>query len=986
MVTTIALIWTLVATPLRLGVRALALIVLCRSLLNAGVEQFEGKPVSRIEFEPAQQPLSGATLLAMLSIQTGQPLQSGNLQESIQRLYSTGEYTDIAVDAVLENGEVRLRFLTTFTYFIGHIAVNGVPEPPNPGTLVTATKLQLGSEYVEHDVTQAIESLDDVLRRNGFYRSHIVPSIRRDPDTHEVIVEFDIDSGRRAKFDGVNITGTPDRSPLSIIRSTGWKPFFGLRPWRQVTEARIQSGLDGVRSWYPKHNHLLAHVTLAKLDFHEETDRVTPTLDIQAGPEVDVALTGAKLGAGRLRALLPVYAERAVDRDLLVEGQHNLIEYFRSEGYFEAEGSFGTESLAGGGQVIDYEISPGARHKLVQIQFEGNHYFDQPTLRERLSVIPATRWRYRWGRYSRQLLDRDLNSLRYLYRSNGFRDVDVTSQEIDNYRGRANDVALVIQIKEGPQWFVAKLEISGISAQDRLRLLSILQSTEGQPYSDLNVANDRDNILDFFFNDGYPNAKFEFSSTPAPEANRVNLAFKITPGQRQYVRNVVVNGLETTNPDLVKKRITLAPGDPLSQSTISDIQRRLYDLGIFAKVNAAIQNPEGDEPSKFVIYSLEEARRYSITVALGAEIARIGGGTTNLEDPAGITGFSPRVSFGVSRINFLGTGHILSLQTRVSTLEQRALLSYLSPQFLGSPKLSLQVAGLFDISKDVRTFSARREEGSIQLSRKLSKANTVQFRYAFRKVNILGTPLVQPELIPLLSQPVRVGVFSGSFIQDRRDDPTDAHKGMYNTIDLGLASEAFGSQTGFGRVIARNSTYHRLTRDVVLARSTYFGVIERYSGLSDIPLAERFFSGGADSQRAFPDNQAGPRDTVTGFPLGGKALFINNVELRFPLYGDNFGGVLFNDMGNVYSSIGNISLRWRQQNLADFDYGVQAFGFGIRYRTPIGPVRLDLSLSPNSPRFFGFQGTTDQLLFGGGRQTVQRINVFQFHFSLGQAF
>jgi len=100
-------------------------------------------------------------------------------------------------------------------------------------------------------------------------------------------------------------------------------------------------------------------------------------------------------------------------------------------------------------------------------------------------------------------------------------------------------------------------------------------------------------------------------------------------------------------------------------------------------------------------------------------------------------------------------------------------------------------------------------------------------------------------------------------------------------------------------------------------------------------------------------------------------------------------------MGNVYSSVGNISLRWRQRGCSlvngvpdcnDFNYAVQAFGFGIRYKTPIGPVRIDLSLSPNSPRFFGFQGTQEQLLFGGGAAVIQRINIFQFHFSLGQAF
>src|SRR4029077_5498692 len=141
----------------------------------------------------------------------------------------------------------------------------------------------------------------------------------------------------------------------------------------------------------------------------------------------------------------------------------------------------------------------------------------------------------------------------------------------------------------------------------------------------------------------------------------------------------------------------------------------------------------------------------------------------------------------------------------------RALLTYVAPEFEGNPKLSLQFSGLFDHSHDIRTFSAQREEGSVQLGQKLSKADTLQYRFTYRKVNVLGTPLVSPELIPLLSQPVNVGFFSTTFVQDRRDAPLDAHHGIYNTVDLQLAAKAFGSQTGYGRLFAQNSTYTSLT-------------------------------------------------------------------------------------------------------------------------------------------------------------------------------
>jgi outer membrane protein insertion porin family len=980
-----ALRWTLVSTRLGWWVTLPIILALGVQSLAALSGQYEGKPIASVQFDPEKQPLSRDQLMAMIPLRSGQPLRDSDVRAAIERLYRTGEYVDISVDATLGPSGVALTIVTKPSYFVGHVSVIGVPDPPNEGQLVLATKLELGAAFTSDELKAAGDRVEDVVKRNGFYHSSLQSGTANDAAYQQANIEFTVEPGKRAKFDGLKTAGDTERPPEKLIASTGWKRFRGLFGWHSFTEIRLRNGLDNIRTWYPKHDHLLAKVKLVTLDYHDSTNTVTPEVDIDSGARVEVRLHGAKMSSGKLRSLLPIYEERSVDRDLLEEGTRDLGLYFETRGYFDAMVSYDTSTPPNGQEYIDYTVIPGDRHKIVKLEITGNHYFDTDTLRERVSVIPATLIRYRYGRYSRNGLERDVAGIRDLYRANGFRDVEVTSKEIDNYRGKAS-LAILIEIKEGPQWFVSKLDIEGVSSDDLAALNLILHSTAGQPYSDLDIALDRESILDFYFNRGYPRAAFEFTSTPSGEPQHEDLKFAVTPGPREFVRYIVVSGLRRTRADLVRNRIDLESGDPLSQDKITGSQRRLYDLGIFARVDTALQNPDGDEPDKNVLYSIDEANRYLTNYGVGAEIGRIGGGATSLDSPAGVTGFTPRLLFGISRLNFLGTGHTIGLQTLFSTLEQRAQLTYFAPQFLGNPNLNLQFSGLFDISHDVRTFSSRREEGSVQLGQKLSREYTLQYRYTFRKVNILGTPLVTPELIPLLSQPVRVGFLSMTLIQDRRDNPVDSHRGMYNSIDVELASSVFGSQTGFGRVLAKNATYYQLNKSLVLARSTEFGMIERYAGLPEIPLAERFFGGGAFSNRAFPDFQAGPRDTETGFPVGGNALFVNTVELRFPLVGDTLGGVLFNDVGNVYSAVNRISLRFNQRDLQDFDYGVQSFGFGVRYRTPLGPVRADFSLSPNSPRFFGFQGTENQLLFGGGQQVVQRISVFQFHFSLGQSF
>jgi len=954
--------------------------------------RFDGKTITRVDFEPPDQPLPRDELDRLIPLRSGLALNAEDVRIAIQKLYSSGRFTNVVVDVQPAETGVSLRIITELAWFVGGVTFDGVSDPPNRGQLGTAAKLELGAPFGEPDVKQAVENLQERLRSNGLYNATIIPQVRRDPKTEEAMIHFSLETGPRARFDGVNLSGKYDAPLSKVIHQTHWMrglgPFdFKFLGWRHATESRVLGGIQSLRQFFQKGDHLQARVTMEQIEYHSDTNRVTPKLAVDIGPVLEVRVKGAKVSTGRLKQLIPIYQERSVDRSLLMEGKRNLTEYFESQGYFDAEVDF-TESIATDGhQLIEYSVDRKARHKVGELEITGNKFFDRETLRERLSVTPAQFPRFRHGRYSQKLAERDKTAIRDLYRSNGFREAEVVAKVSDDARGKLGRLSVEYQVKEGPQSFVEKLELEGMGPRDLENLKPDLQSTEGQAFSESNVAADRDTILNYYFNNGYPNAAFDWSQAPAAEPHRVNLKYKVQSGERQYVRGVLVRGLSTTSPGLVGSRFILHAGEPISQRKIAQSQQKLYDLGIFSKVQTALQNPEGVEESKYVILHLDEASRYSFSAGFGAELGRIGGGTTTFEDPAGTTGFSPRVSLGIARINFLGLGHTVSLQTRVSTLVRRALLSYVAPQFTGNENLSLTFSALYDETKDVRTFAAKRLEGTIQLAQRLTKANAVQYRLTFRRVTIDPNTLkIAPGLIPILSQPDRVGLAGFSFIQDRRDDPVNSHRGIYNTVDLSIALRALGSETEFTRLLLRNSTYHPITKNVVFARSLQFGYVQRFGGLPEIPLAERFFSGGSSTNRAFPDNQAGPRDLETGFPLGGNALLFHSAELRFPLIGDNLGGVFFHDLGNVYSDVRSISFRYHQKGLQDFNYMVHDTGFGIRYNTPVGPIRADFGLSLNSPRFFGFQGTRDELLAGQGTQVNQRINVFQFHFSLGQTF
>ncbi len=963
-------------------------------ILAAGTEDFQGKRIVSISFDPARQPVNSTDLHAILPLKTGTGLKMQDVRDAIKRLYATGHYLDIQVDAQPEADGVALRFLTKSSWFIGRVFVEGAPpEPPNNGQLVNATSLDLGQPFYGHDVRNAASAISRALENDGYYESTVAPQLEYDQDTHQVHVRFTIESGKRAHFEHARVLGAEGGEGGAVAGkvadATRWKGWFG---WQPFTRVRVQRGLERVREYYRKRQRLLASVSVDDLIHDPERRSVQPVLAVDAGPVLDVRVVGAKLSRSKLKRYLPIYEERTVDRDLLLEGKRNLRDHFQGEGYFEVEVEFKEQRVRDGHAYLDYIVNLGNRHRLAYVGIQGNKYFDKETIRERM-LLTAKSLSDRRGRYSESLRRRDEENIAALYQSNGFPSVKVSSKVVDDYLGRRGDLGVFMTVEEGPQWLVSKFELQGVDAEQREKIVPLIASGEGQPFSPSNVAIDRDNVLAFFFSNGYPNATFEWSSDPEGP-NKVRLLYAVSEGPRQFVRGVLVGGLETTRRKLVDRNLlSVAPGDPLSQISMAETQKRLYDLGVFARVNMAVQNPEGDTQRKYLLYQVEEARKYSIATGFGAELARIGGSQTSFDSPAGKAGFSPRVSFDASRLNLQGLGHTLSFRSRLSTLQRRALLTYTAPRIRNEPGLNLSFSGLFDDSRDVRTFSAKRQEASMQLSQRISRPTTAFYRFSYRRVSVDESTLkINPLLIPLLAQPVRLGILSGNLIRDKRDDPTDAHKGVYSTLDAGIASGIFGSQANFVRLLARNSTYHPIGKKLVLARATTAGWMAAYDFSSDlavtggVPLPERFFTGGASSHRGFPENQAGVRDTTTGFPLGGNAVFINNVELRFPLWGSKIGGVLFQDAGNAYSRLRDVSFRARQRDITDFNYMVHSVGFGIRYRTPVGPVRLDFALTPNSPRFFGFEGTREDLLFGRGRETNQRLSRFQFHFSIGQAF
>jgi outer membrane protein assembly complex protein YaeT len=607
---------------------------------------------------------------------------------------------------------------------------------------------------------------------------------------------------------------------------------------------------------------------------------------------------------------------------------------------------------------------------------------------------------------------------------------------------RTAPLTLVYRIEEGEQLRVGTVRLEGNEHADASKLKPLLNTTAGQLFSPQNLAGDRDALWTDYRSRGFDQVRVEVTQQIEPaNASKVDVVFHIIEGQQIFVRNVLLTGLHYTRPDTAAKAITLHSGDPLNETALSETQRNLYDLALFNEVNTAVENPLGGETWKTVLLQVAEARRWALTYGFGFE-AQTGTPQYNCGgiiasgascNPNGKTGVSPRVLGAITRNNLFGREQSASLQGTYGLLEQKINLLFQNPHFEGNRNFGLDFSAGYANSLDVTTYVASKLQGGVRWTEHfnspgsfLSKANTFVYELNFRRVKVQANSLqVAPDEIALLSTAVRVAGPALTWLRDTRDSTLDAHRGTYTSFQEFLSDQTFGAQTDFNRLDLSNSSYYSFDKGrFVLARNTRYGQ-ERAFGTPEeelIPLPERLYAGGPTSLRGFSINAAGPRDPETGYPIGGAGALANSTEMRLPpptlpWIGNTVSFVIFHDMGNVFTNASDAwasALRVRQpdrdtcknlpqftppqqpppptgaktstgvQGQCSFNYFSHTPGVGLRYHTPVGPIRLDFSYNLNPPIYPVIYNYS--LSQPDSQEHVGGANHFNFFFSLGESF
>ncbi len=355
-------------------VRFLCLVVLFGAPSSGQIPSFEGRPIVDIQYSPAP-PLDPADLARVQPLKKGESLRAAAVARAIDSLYGTGHFEDIVVEAEPSGAGVIVRFVLKNRRFVGGISTPGkLAFPPTHGEIKNASQLNLGTPFHDADVTAGVERIKRLLEANGLYEAEVTPVVRLEQPGDRVLVAFHVKENKRAKYEMPLITGHPGLPDATIVRATGWRIRF-IRWWRQVTDARTRSGLQGVQGKYQSQDRLTAQVQLEKLDYDSQHRRVRPTLNIEPDPKVKVKAVEAKVSRRVLKRYVPVFEQRAVNNELLVRGQRNLRDYFQGKGYYDVDVQFRVQPVQNDVETIEYVIALGQRQKLVRLAFAGNKYF-----------------------------------------------------------------------------------------------------------------------------------------------------------------------------------------------------------------------------------------------------------------------------------------------------------------------------------------------------------------------------------------------------------------------------------------------------------------------------------------------------------------------------------------------------------------------------------------------------------------------------------
>jgi len=973
--------WGLALRPgLALGLLMVA--VVAPPAFAQEVSSWVGRRVSDLRIVLAGRIVQDEQLNSLLEIRRGEPLSMKEVRDTIQHIMGLRRYIDVRVEATPDGADVRIDVVLLPLRDLQRIVFRGSLGLPENTLRNVITERFGASPPVGRSIDMA-QTLKDYYVSEGYLKAVVRPVPFGDVEAGAGELIFDVEAGSRARIKTIEFRGSPPatvealRKQVNLLEGSEYQP------------AALKRRLDAYSSALRRAGYFEARADPFST-VNESGDAVDLAIEVVRGLLVSLQFTGDELPPTVRADLVPVQREGSVEQDLLEDSERRIKDYLVARGYRDAAAPFNVNE-SNDRKVVTFDIRRGPRYVVADdVAITGAAGVSASALKPLLKIV-------RGQAFVKDQLDADVAVLKKAYLEKGFGDVSIVADPVASGSDPAErQVHIAVTINEGPLMRLRAITFVGREQMPERALRDILTQREGMPYYQPAIDADRDRLETEYLNQGFRRAHVRVEPPPTDTGADVSIRYVVQEGPRVIVDRILVVGNQRVSEATIRRELEIRSGEPLGDERVRQSQRKLAALGLFRRVTIS-ELQHGQERSSDVLVTVEEAAATTLGYGGGVEFQKV---ETNEFAPRGFVEIGRRNLWGknrsvnfFSRVSFRRHGStdasnplVPPVLVTLTNIEYRVIGSYREPRFLDT-RSDLQISGVLEQASRT-SFRYKRQSLRLDLAERLANGWRLLGQYSFERNTIfddLINPLDRP-LIDRLFPQVRLSILSTSGVRDTRDDGLDPGKGSLVSLSGDLALRPLGSEVGFAKLFGQAFFYRQLpsSRRLVFAAGARLGLGTGFSRrvavtdangqpaiaadgtpqfvtVRDLPANERFYAGGDTTVRGFQIDRLGRPDTFdrNGTPLGGHAEIIANAELRMTVWRD-VGMATFLDVGNVFSRATDINVMHVRA----------AAGFGLRYKSPIGPLRVDLGFKLGALQSFG--GFNERRL--------------ALHISIGQAF
>jgi len=645
-----------------------------------------------------------------------------------------------------------------------------------------------------------------------------------------------------------------------------------------------------------------------------------------------------KFSKGRLKDEITVKEKEYLEKLAIMESESRILNLYRDEGYADCSVETVTSTDEENRITINFLITEGNKILISDVAIRGTKVFKEKKI---LSLMKTKRKKV----YKQDIMEADIKEIENFYKNRGWQEVAISRPEIVFNESRTA-MSVLLVISEGKRWRVGDVSFEGYSADvvSVKELNKQVTIKKNHYYNDERYQETLANLKQLYSDKGHLRAEITPEFNKDDSKGVMDIKFRISEGPVYYLGYVDITGLTYTKEKVIKREILLKEGDVFRAGLLRRSLEKIYNLGFLEFVEPEIR-PTNREDVVDLVVNVSEGKPGILTA---------GAGYSSVDQLVG--------TLQVQHINLLGLGQRLNLTWEFGARKQNYEVSWTDPWFLDKPlTFGVDVFNTERLREYGTTYNAYRElrkGGALRVGPRISDLLSLLFSYSYEEIEIFDIAATAAAAGVVPSRNVTSSL-SSQIIYDSRDNIFDATTGSRHTLSVQYAGGIMGGDVNFVKTIASTGWYLPTFWKFVLTGNLRVGALSAFAPSADAPIYEKFYVGGADTVRGYRyRGEIGPTE-------GGRAMLVANVEYKFPIVQERnrtvLQGAFFYDAGGAWRNMGDMTLisGTSESNLKT---GV---GFGIRFTTPVFPIRLD---------------------YGYGLNHAPGEELSQFYFTIGQIF